>query len=343
TRPIMITAFALVCGSSVIFFDPIFQGMAISLASGVLVSTVLTLIVIPLGCIAASKDIIEVAETTAPAGSSLLETDGEVSAEAGVMAAASSAQADAGREPGAVARRSSLPMVIWGRVLAVITTLFYLIRGVFLLLWQMLKGLFRSAKPRRSGDAKAEQAEGGSSGGSGSGGGMATPQTGSPSAGGEDVSIAAAPDTRKSATAARVKTPPQSAPRKRAAPPSTAAEDHPAEQAGNQEATRKQAAGASPHLLAAAETKQPKSSAVKTKRETATVPKKSATAGAKQKRRPSTLKKKVVKKKAASAKRKGNGSPESTTAKTEPAAKQASNVTAFPIRRKVARRGIRLK
>ncbi|MBV2093881.1 MAG: efflux RND transporter permease subunit [Candidatus Thiodiazotropha sp. (ex Codakia orbicularis)] len=343
TRPIMITAFALVCGSSVIFFDPIFQGMAISLASGVLVSTVLTLIVIPLGCIAASKDIIEVAETTAPAGSSLLETDGEVSAEAGVMAAASSAQADAGREPGAVARRSSLPMVIWGRVLAVITTLFYLIRGVFLLLWQMLKGLFRSAKPRRSGDAKAEKAEGGSSGGSGSGGGMATPQTGSPSAGGEDVSIAAAPDTRKSATAARVKTPPQSAPRKRAAPPSTAAEDHPAEQAGNQEATRKQAAGASPHLLAAAETKQPKSSAVKTKRETATVPKKSAIAGAKQKRRPSTLKKKVVKKKAASAKRKGNGSPESTTAKTEPAAKQASNVTAFPIRRKVARRGIRLK
>ena len=61
TRPIMITALALVCGSSVIFTDPIFQGMAISLASGVMVSTILTLIVIPLGCIKASRSLCEVA------------------------------------------------------------------------------------------------------------------------------------------------------------------------------------------------------------------------------------------------------------------------------------------
>jgi len=61
TRPIVITAFALVAGSSVIFFDPIFQGMAISLASGVLVSTVLTLIVIPLGCVDAAESLCEVA------------------------------------------------------------------------------------------------------------------------------------------------------------------------------------------------------------------------------------------------------------------------------------------
>ncbi len=51
TRPIIITALALVAGSSVILFDPIFQGMAISLLFGVLVSTLLTLVVIPLGCI----------------------------------------------------------------------------------------------------------------------------------------------------------------------------------------------------------------------------------------------------------------------------------------------------
>jgi hypothetical protein len=56
TRPIMITAFALVGGSSVIILDPIFQGMAISLLFGVLVSTVLTLIVIPLGCISIGAD-----------------------------------------------------------------------------------------------------------------------------------------------------------------------------------------------------------------------------------------------------------------------------------------------
>ena len=56
TRPILITAFALVGGSSVILSDPIFQGMAISLLFGVLVSTVLTLIVIPLGTLSAGED-----------------------------------------------------------------------------------------------------------------------------------------------------------------------------------------------------------------------------------------------------------------------------------------------
>jgi hypothetical protein len=51
TRPILITGAALVLGSSVILFDPIFQGMAVSLMFGVVVSTVLTLVVIPLGCV----------------------------------------------------------------------------------------------------------------------------------------------------------------------------------------------------------------------------------------------------------------------------------------------------
>lgn len=55
TRPIVITALALVGGSSVILADPIFEGMAISLLFGVVVSTVLTLFVIPLGCISAKK------------------------------------------------------------------------------------------------------------------------------------------------------------------------------------------------------------------------------------------------------------------------------------------------
>ncbi|MCK4707221.1 MAG: efflux RND transporter permease subunit, partial [Gammaproteobacteria bacterium] len=51
TRPIVVTALALVGGSAVIIFDPIFKGMAISLAFGVIVSTILTLIIIPLGAI----------------------------------------------------------------------------------------------------------------------------------------------------------------------------------------------------------------------------------------------------------------------------------------------------
>lgn len=55
TRPILITALALVFGSSVILFDPIFQGMAISLIFGTLISTLLTLVVIPLGCVSARQ------------------------------------------------------------------------------------------------------------------------------------------------------------------------------------------------------------------------------------------------------------------------------------------------
>ncbi len=55
TRPIVITALALVAGSSVILGDFIFQGMAISLLFGSLISTVLTLLVIPLGCVSARR------------------------------------------------------------------------------------------------------------------------------------------------------------------------------------------------------------------------------------------------------------------------------------------------
>ena len=55
TRPIVITALALVAGSSVIITDPIFNGMAIALLFGSLVSTVLTLFVIPLACVKARR------------------------------------------------------------------------------------------------------------------------------------------------------------------------------------------------------------------------------------------------------------------------------------------------
>ncbi len=50
TRPIVITQLTMIAGSLGIILDPIFQGMAISLLFGALVSTALTLIVIPLSC-----------------------------------------------------------------------------------------------------------------------------------------------------------------------------------------------------------------------------------------------------------------------------------------------------
>ncbi|MCB1757720.1 MAG: efflux RND transporter permease subunit, partial [Gammaproteobacteria bacterium] len=58
TRPILITAGALMGGAVVILSDPIFKGMAISLFFGVLVATLLTLLIIPLGCVSARQSLI---------------------------------------------------------------------------------------------------------------------------------------------------------------------------------------------------------------------------------------------------------------------------------------------
>ncbi len=52
-RPIWVTDLTMMAGAFAILFDPIFQGMAISLLFGPVVATSLTLIVVPLGCISA--------------------------------------------------------------------------------------------------------------------------------------------------------------------------------------------------------------------------------------------------------------------------------------------------
>lgn len=48
STPIILTAGSVVLGAVVILFDPIFQGLAISLMGGTITSTLLTLIVVPL-------------------------------------------------------------------------------------------------------------------------------------------------------------------------------------------------------------------------------------------------------------------------------------------------------
>ncbi len=48
TTPILLTTGAVIIGAAVILFDPIFQGLAISLVAGAISSTVLTLLVVPL-------------------------------------------------------------------------------------------------------------------------------------------------------------------------------------------------------------------------------------------------------------------------------------------------------
>jgi multidrug efflux pump subunit AcrB len=47
-RPIALTAAAVIVGAGVIILDPIFQGLAVALITGVIASTALTLVVIPL-------------------------------------------------------------------------------------------------------------------------------------------------------------------------------------------------------------------------------------------------------------------------------------------------------
>jgi multidrug efflux pump subunit AcrB len=47
-RPILLTAFAIILGTLIMAFDPVFGGLAISLIYGTFASTVLTLFVIPL-------------------------------------------------------------------------------------------------------------------------------------------------------------------------------------------------------------------------------------------------------------------------------------------------------
>ena len=56
TRPILITALSTMVGAAIILTDPIFGGMAISLLFGLFVSTILTLVVVPLGCLTIGEE-----------------------------------------------------------------------------------------------------------------------------------------------------------------------------------------------------------------------------------------------------------------------------------------------
>jgi hypothetical protein len=54
-RPIWVTDPTMMAGAAAILFDPIFEGMAISLLFGAITSVTLTMLTLPLRCIAARK------------------------------------------------------------------------------------------------------------------------------------------------------------------------------------------------------------------------------------------------------------------------------------------------
>jgi multidrug efflux pump subunit AcrB len=75
TTPILLTAGTVVIGAFVILFDPIFQGLAISLMGGAIVSTVLTLLIVPLLYYMMEKDRHAAPPTPEPASPANRVTD----------------------------------------------------------------------------------------------------------------------------------------------------------------------------------------------------------------------------------------------------------------------------
>ncbi len=176
TRPIVITALALVAGSSVILSDPIFQGMAISLAAGVLVSTLLTLLVIPLGCIKHSDSLISIAipsgdPSESPTDLALNTADASTAAVSG---------------PG-----------LWSRLISLLTILFYLTRSIILLLGQLLASVIsRFRRPAANAEPPPPPTAPGTGGGP-----TPTPPPPAPTTGAPPIP-AGQPTTTPSATAA---------------------------------------------------------------------------------------------------------------------------------------------
>ncbi len=163
TRPILITAAALMAGSIVIMPDPIFKGMGISLLFGVFVSTILTLVVIPLGCIQANKSMCEIACARVP-NATLAET---------------------GSAPAVATARVKKGGGFFSKIIGLISMIFYAIRGIFLLLFQMFKKPGGGGgTPPPSAPAPAAPPTSGSGGGANSVAAATAPTTSGASTGG---------------------------------------------------------------------------------------------------------------------------------------------------------------
>jgi len=132
TRPIMITALALVAGSFVILTDPIFEGMAISLLFGVMVSTILTLVVIPLGCISIGPK----ALCASGLGGTTNVPDYIANLDKSEPADLSSTSSAKSSEP-----KTPLWLTIWSKIIGFFMVVFYIIRAVFIIIGSMFSSI----------------------------------------------------------------------------------------------------------------------------------------------------------------------------------------------------------
>jgi len=207
TRPILITAFALLAGSSVILFDPIFQGMAISLMFGTIVATLLTLLVIPLGAISARK----ILEADAAGGG-----HGPGSGNGGTLAAMGPGESAEARPEQEGAARRTMTDPSGGPVLKILGFLWlYLkslgqsfVEGVMQSLRAIARLILRLASSGSNGGPPSGPGAGGGAGTGGGpeggpaapGGGGAGPSTGDVSGSGDRrETTSRAPDTERPA------------------------------------------------------------------------------------------------------------------------------------------------
>jgi multidrug efflux pump subunit AcrB len=141
-RPILITSLTLMAGAWAIIYDPIFQGMAVSLLFGAGVATLMAVIVIPLGCISLRRRFY-LAETE----SGEIELSGRY-AEVEEVAVGEAAAAPAG---------NPLWLRVWSGLMSLVFALVGLlgkaagiVRVVFLSLWRLAQALFGGLLPRRA-------------------------------------------------------------------------------------------------------------------------------------------------------------------------------------------------
>ena len=129
-RPILITAGTLMVGAAMLFSDPIFVGMAASLFFGTLVATVLTLVVIPLGCITVRRQFYEMAGVDIP----VEEQPGKSKTTSG----------------------TGLPLwlIIWSRVVSALTWLFYILRAFYFIARMAIDNLLK--RFRSDGDSGSD-------------------------------------------------------------------------------------------------------------------------------------------------------------------------------------------
>jgi multidrug efflux pump subunit AcrB len=154
-RPIFITALTLMAGAAAIITDPIFQGMAASLLFGTGVATILTLVVIPLGCISARKHFYALTGTapTPPAD-----------------------------EPEPEPSKPAMPLalVIWSKTISVITWTFYILRAFYMMARMAIENILKRFFQSRDRDEGPAPDDSPPTGGAPSG----SPPSGSPPSGG---------------------------------------------------------------------------------------------------------------------------------------------------------------